>query len=550
MNFRERVFKVDLFFFRMAQPDEVQIAHLANVLLGEPENNLEKFSGFFEMGMDANQVVDTRIRALALLSATAVLIDILPSLVTPEGQQDEEENQVSKDQRHKVKQSSQALSFYDQLVTKLNKAKLVRGPSALLNSSICSKSCLDDRRIAHLVSVMVSLACTPGPIGKQAAEALRTRVLKDLRDNSDNLLVVKLITQSICKEKQPERLNALIPIIGAMRFSTPFEQGGAQVADKQLARDLALGQSSGIDKKKWSQNQGSILSDSMALFVKVLRAVHSTNGIYSFESLKVCIEGVGGQTGHVNADLAIELEVELLELAKYYLITKRMSSETFEEGGLLGTIALSALLNISKGSKERQSVLSNSVISAVELLVPAALNRLITTSSSTIATGTIITDLCKGALGVASQWGSDRCLLSIASALINFLCLRGGDDQTTLVADLIVHIAAKSSMVRAAIDPEGVLVDGSEEGLSKLEKTEIHLFPQLKYLLSHFQGNKKPINTVLGHLSKYSSKLARKENLDHLVKDRQVKDAETVSTKKRRIEKNALIKKTKPTKKH
>ncbi len=526
----------------MTQPEEVQIAHLANLLLGEPENNVDRFAGFFEFGITDNQVVDSRIRGLSLLSATAVLIDILPSLVLPEGGQDEDDKTslVSKDQRSKVKHSGQILSLYDQLVSKLSKAKLVRGPSALLNSSVCTRSCLDDRRISSLVSMMVSFACLPGPAGREAVLALRTRISKDLRDNSDNLQIVKFIVQSICKEKQPERLNALIPIIGSMRFTTPFDVSVSQVVDKQLARDLALGQSSGVDKKKWAQNQGSILSDSMALFVRVLRSVHSTNGIYSFESLKVCIEGVGGQTGHVNADLAVELEFELLELAKYYLITKRLSD--CSDDGLLGTIALSALLNISKGSKERQSVLSNSVISAVELLVPAALIRLITSSSTT--NGPIITDLCKGALGVASQWGSDRCLLSIASALINYICLRA-DDQTKLIADLIVHIAGKSSTVRAAIDPEGVLVDGSDEG-SKLERMEVHLFPQLKYLLSHYEGSKKQsVNVLLANLSKYCSKLAKKENQDQLVEQRHSKDVETVTLKKRKIEQNATNNKTK-----
>jgi hypothetical protein len=519
---------------------EVEIAQLANLLLGDPENNLDRFSEFFAFGMDRDRLVDSRVRSLALLSATAVLIDILPSLVIPEGQAeltDDKSDRVSRDQRSKVKRGNQILTLFDTLLTKLSKSKLVRGACALLNSSVCSRACLDQRRMTQLVSVVVSLASQS--TGKEAVAALKTRVKKDLSDNIENLDIVKLIVQAIVKEKQPERLNLLLPIIGGMRFHIPNDSTPTtNVHDKRLARDLALGQTSGVDRKKWAHNQASILSDSMALFIQVLRTVASTHGIYTFDALRTCIEGVGGQTGQVNADLAIELETELLELAKYYLVTKRMSDSS--DDGLLGATALNALLNISKGSKERQSMLSSAVISAVETLVPAALNRLITSATTTSSSASsLVVDLCKGALGVASQWGSDRCLLSIANALLNSLCLRV-DDQAGLIVELLIHIAGRSALTRAAVDPDGVLVDGTEDG-NRLERTEIHFYPQLKNLLSHCVGGRKHVNVLLAQFSQYAPSLARKETRETLSAVKQQKEAAIVSKKRNKMDKKAAL---------
>ena len=215
------------------------------------------------------------------------------------------------------------------------------------------------------------------------------------------------------------------------------------------------------------------------------------------------------------------------------LVTKRSDGSAKDESnGLIGAIALSALLNISKGSKERQAVLTDSIISATETLVPIALNKLATSTEGGEETLTL---LCKGAIAVASQWGSDRCMLSIARALLNALCIRF-DDRSKLIVDLLVHVAGRSTLVRSAIDPDGVLVDGNDETGSVLEKSEVTLFYQVQFLMgSRFAADPNLGNYLVGNLSKYCKILARREAQDALNANKLIDDEQYVARKKKKL---------------
>jgi len=512
------------------------VAQLAHAILGEPEENLERFPEFLEFGVTKSEksdqaVIDTRAQTLALLSATAVLIDILPSLILNDNQ-DSETTKLSKDQRQKRKRSSQVLEYYDALVTKMTKAKLARGPSIILNSGICSSQYMDQKRLQHLVSVVISFACSAN--GKEARAALKNRIKEDLHSNNFDL--TRLIVQSVCREKISDRLNCLVPLLNNLRFALPSrpaapKQQQGQKIDKQLARDLALGSTEFTDHKKLKQQEAGILSDLIALFVRVIRA--SQTGQYSFDSIRTCIEGISQHITSVNSDLAIELERELFDLSRFMLVTKRSDGSSKDESnGLLGAIALSALLNISKGSKERQAVLTDSIISATETLVPIALNKLATSTEGGEET---LTQLCKGAIAVASQWGSDRCMLSIAKALLNALCLRF-DDRSKLIVDLLVHVAGRSTLVRSAIDPDGVLVDGNDETGSVLEKSEVSLFYQLQFLMgSRFAADPTLGNYLVGNLSKYCKLLARRDAQDALNANKLIDDEQYLARKKKKL---------------
>jgi hypothetical protein len=515
---------------------EVEIAKLANLILGEPEENIEKFKEFFSFGVqaeteDGNRTADTRIRSLALLSATAVLIDIFPSFLVPlDGNDEEQEKGKKSSKEHHLKQrrAKMVQDYFDQLVQRMNKLKLVRGITTLLKSPVCSRQCLDQRRLQQLVSSAVSLAAQSG-LGNEARNALRERIVYDLANHVDNLEIVKLIVLGITKEKQPTRLNLLIPIFENIRFVIPdlsshsLQTGGAKM-DRKLIKDLATGRGDFVDIKKIKSAEAHILSEVVALYIRTIRSAQ-TGGQYSFKTIKTCIEGLATNCISVNSDLASELEQELMGLAKFHL-TKQSASE---EDGLLGAIALSALLNITKGGKERAEILTGSVIGGVETLVPIALDRLLQNCDSN--TEEILTGLCKGAIGLSAQFGSDKALLAVARALVTSLCVRY-NDQSKLAAELLVHVAARSALVRTAIDPDGVLVDG--QGLAKEEVT---LFPQLSSLMGYFAPNEDLANKLLGNLSKYCRELATRVRAEAVLAGTQEDEEHRISRKKARTTK-------------
>ena len=498
----------------MSKP-ELEIAQLSHTILGNPEEHLDQFKLFFNFGTSQipgqeNQVTDPRIRTLALLSATAVLIDIFPSMVLtaePAEQESDANKKASKEYLGKMKRSKMVIEFFDGLLQRLNKIKLARGVCALLQSSICSTQLLDVRRVQQLVSSAVSLGCQP-IVGKEVVAALRNRITSDLANHVDNLEIVKLIVTSIAREKQPARLNLLVPILENIRFTAPnatprssLQTGGAKV-DRKLLRDLATGRGDYVDIKKIKQAEAQILAEVVALCVRIARGAQS--GQYTFAAIRICIQGLASNTSAVNSDLAIELEQELLGLAKFYLAQNDTSDNG--EKGLLGAIALSALLNITKGTKERSEILTGSVISGVETLVPLALEKLL--QSSTEGTQEVLASLCKGAIGVSAQFGSDKALLSVARALLTSICMRF-DDQSKLAVDLLIHVASRSPLVRTAIDPDGVLVDGAG-----LAKEEVSLFHQLSALVGNHGVDSELGNKLLGNLAKYCRELASRVRLE------------------------------------
>jgi hypothetical protein len=499
---------------------EVQIAQIAHTILGEPEEHLDRFKEFFAFGVSdqegqANQTTDIKLRTLALLSATAVLVDIFPSLllVNEPGEEDQTKGKkASKEQLGKVKRAQQVVELYDQLVQKLSKLKLVRGICALFKSPVCSSNCLDARRLQQLVCTTVSMACIPVS-GREAVSAIRERISHDVANHVDGLEVVKLAVTSITKEKQPERLNVLIPLLGGLRLTSPEiyrakPSGGAM--DRELARDLATGRGDYVDARKVKSAEAQILSEVIALFIRVARAAQS--GQYSAAAIKTCIEGIAANAGSVNMDLAVELEQELLGLSKFYLNKK-------EDEAMLGAIALSALLNMVKGSSERSQVLAGSVVSATETLVPLALEQLLAAGGEA---GDTLTRICKGTIGLAAEFGSDKALLAVANALTTSLCLRF-DDLTSLAADLLAHVAGRSVTVRAALDPEGVLVDGPN-----FEKVQVSLYHQLSSLVGHYGPSQDLSDKLLGSLSKYCRGLANKERADAIAAEHARLDALTV----------------------
>lgn len=518
--------------------DDVAIAHLAHSILGEPEDNLDKLKEFLSFGRVQKEgigevVVDPRIRTLALLSATAVVIDVLPSFIVVDSNQDDDSQLLSKEQRGKLKRLQQVLNFYDELVAVMSKTKLVRGPSTLLNSGICATRILDQKRLSHLVSIVVSLACVAG--GAEAVESLRTRIQTDLMNNTDNLEITRLIVQSICKEKNPDRLDKLMPVLSNMRFRIPthssldMKKENNLKIDKSLARDLALGRGDYVDIPKLKKQEAAILSDIVAQFVRILRA-SQTGTKYSFETVRTCVEGVSHHITSVNSDLGMDLEKELFDMSKT-MLTKKKEEVSEHSDGLLGAITLSALLNISKGSKERQAVLADSIVSAAETLVPLALTKLTIAGNA----DECLIDLCKGAIAVASQWGSDRCMLSIARALVNSLSMRFCD-RSKLIVDLIIHIAGRSALVRSALDPDGVLVDGNDETGSVLEKCEVSLFYQLQFLMGQrFAADPQLGNYLVGNLAKYCKLLARKDAKDAVESKRLMDDEQYLIRKRKKL---------------
>lgn len=521
---------------------EVEIAKLSHTIIGEPEENLERFKEFFDFGASEknskeNHVSNIQLRTWALLSATAVIIDILPSLliVSDGGEEDEAPLQKSsKDQLGKVKRSKMVLDMFDQLLQKMGKLKLARGVSALLRSSVCSRHCLDAARMQQLISVAVGLACAPNT-GREVFLALRERIQTDLSSRLDNLEIVKLIVQSVSKEKNPERLNVLVPLFGGIRFSLGSISGSSiqigEKIDRQLARDLASGRGDYIDVKKAKGEEAMILSSVIALFVRIARA--SQSGQYGFAAVRACIQGIALNASAVNADLAFELEGELLEISRFFL-----SKKAEDENGVLGAIALGALLNIAKGENDRSEILSSSVITGMELLVPLALERLLSFSAAPSSDDTAsffnpeecIALICKGAIGVSSRFGSERALVSVAQALVSCLCLRF-DDKSMLAADLLVNIAARSSLVRSALDPDGVLVEGS---CLELHGREVSLFHQLASIGHHVESSLS--NKLLGNLSKYCRDLgSTRERAEALLEETAVKDEIIASRKKRKM---------------
>jgi hypothetical protein len=489
----------------MSKP-ELEIAQLAHTILGEPEENLDLFKTFFAFGVSQeadrqNQTTDLRIRTLALLSATAVLIDIFPTLMLPEDSADAEQEKgkkVSKEYLGKMKRSKLVVEFFDSLLQKLNKLKIVRGVGALLKSPVCSPQCLDQRRLQQLVSSAVSLACTGGTDG---LSAIKERITTDIANHVDNLDIVKLIVTSISREKQPNRLNMLLPVLGGVRFSTSsitkstVDTAGGKV-DRKLLRDLATGRGDYVDMKKLKQTEAHILAEVIALYIRVARGAQS--GQYSTEAIQTCIEGLATNTGSVNSDLAIELEDELMKLAKFYLF-KQDSTE-----GILGATALSAVLNITKGVKERSEILGGSVIGGVEALVPLALEKLLQQSGS----GEVLSSLCKGTIAISAQFGSDKALLAVARALLTSLCMRF-DDQSKLAAELLTNVTSRSALVRTAIDPEGILVDGPG-----FTKEEVCLYHPLSSLIGNYGPDSEMSNRLLGNMAKYCRDLASRVRIE------------------------------------
>lgn len=536
LNMCDAITNIPNFFasVQLVEMTEVDIAHLAHSLLGEPEENLHKFKELFQFGVSSqpgqeNQTSDIKLRTLALLSATAVMIDIFPSLIMVADDMEtthENKTKASKEHHAQNKRSQEILSLFDQLLEKMNKIKLVGGVCALLNSAVCSPNCLSAKRLQQLVTSAVWLSC----LSKEGIQALRQRVRSDLANNTDNLEVVKLIVLCVTKEKNPQRLNVLMPLFENIRFSSAAvvvdsSLGGPKV-DRQLAKDLATGRGDYVDMRKLKSTEAHILSELMALFIRVTRAAQS--GQYSFRTVKTCIEGISTNAGSVNSDLAVELEEELLLLARFYLVTRRGDNP---EDGVLGAIALTALLSISKGTQLRNEVLVGSVLSGIEQLVPLALDRLL--SASTEGCEGTLTALCRGAIAVAAQFGSDKCLLAVARALINSLCLRC-DDTSKLVVELLIHVAARSPLVRTAIDPDGVLVDGGDPE-RPLDRAEISLFWQLSGLIGHLGCSDALSNSLLGNLSKYCRELASRDRADAVAKEAEERDVNLADRKRRKM---------------
>ena len=323
---------------------------------------------------------------------------------------------------------------------------------------------------------------------------------------------------SICKEKISDRLALLLPVLDGLRLRTISEPLTGQKngkIDRELARDLATGKGDFVDFKKCKQNVSSILSDIIALFVRVLRGARQ----YSPNAIRIAIEGISQHAGSVNADLAKELETELLNVAKHFLHS--------QQDGVLGATALAALLSISKGltGSDKSAVLSNSIVCATETLVPVALNQLILSPSP--SSNDTLTNLCKGAISVAAQWGSDHCLLLIARALLTCLCLRF-DDKSKLVCELLIHVAGRSPLVRTALDPDGVLVD-SEESLVG-GKVELSFYHQLVSLMKNFGPDPNQASLLLAHLGKHCKELGASQ----VVIQAQKREADTSIVLKKR----------------
>lgn len=491
---------------------EVEIAQLASRILGEPERYIDSFGDFFKYGcvvegQKGPQKNNPRIRSLALLSGAAVIIDILPSLVMNDTHDDgEDDHKSSKDRLQKQKLASIALSFYDELLQRLGKNKIARGPSVMLVSSLCSKANLGQERSARLVSTVVSLACLP-KIGVSALQSLKERIQIDSRNFVDNFDIVRLIVSSICREKNNERLNILLPVLEGLRLaSVPTSSvvaAGGKV-DRQLARDMATGRGDFLDLKTIKQNEGSILSDLIALFVRVVRVSSTPNCGFSPESVLIAVDGISHNAQRVNADLAIELQAELFKCCKYFL-TNNISVDS--SGILIGATSLCALLGISKGlrggEKKGESILTNSIISSTETLVPLALSKLGMLSGDERVTDLLV-NLCKGSIAVSAQFGSDLCLLLIFQSLLNSLCMNF-DQRTKTIIELLIHIANRSALVRSALDPDGVLINNCLGTSLNIDKTEVTFYHQLKSLPS---TNFESFNLLLGHLGKHCKELA------------------------------------------
>ena len=93
----------------------VGIAKLAHRILGDPEENMHRFREFFQFGSAAGGQLDPKLQTLALLSATAVMIDIFPSLlmVQEEEQHAGDKVKTSKEHQARVKRAQEGLKLYD-----------------------------------------------------------------------------------------------------------------------------------------------------------------------------------------------------------------------------------------------------------------------------------------------------------------------------------------------------------------------------------------------------------------------------------------------------
>ena len=503
--------------------EQIAIAQLASKILGDPERYLDSFSEFFEVGITTGasgnaSVSSEKLRNLSLLSATTVIIDILPSLVMNDTHDDGEDAKKStKDRLSKQKSAGKVLECYDELLQKLSRCKLVRGPSVMLSSALCSRVNLGVDRVSRLVSTVISLGCLPGQ-GLDAIEHLKARLSSDSRDFTDNFEIVRLIVSSICREKTSDRLNLLLPVLDGLRLATVPQHSNlgetGRKVDRQLARDMATGRGDFLDSKKIKQNEALILSDLIALYVRVLRA----SSTFTSQSVLIAINGISQNVGKVNADLALELEDELLKLAKKFL--------TDDATALLGATALSALLSISKGVKGADAILSNSIVSSTEVLVPIALNKLVASQGNT--TDLLVT-LCKGAISIAAQFGSDKCLVLIAKALLDCLCTQF-DDKSKVIVELLISIASRSPLVRSAIDSDGVLVD-DDASESIIGKTEITLYYQSVCLLRNYAPDQESANLLLGHFGKHCKQISA------------VSGHQAILTKKRELETALVAKK-------
>ena len=319
----------------------IRLSRIAESILSSPE---ERFEASFDEIMIEAKSEDAAIRRDALLTATVVLMDILPNYKPTSL-----EGIKSDDKSSKVLKTLQAYEGKLQtavktLVKALKAANETRGLCSLLAAgnpliqAVCGE---------QLVSGVVSAAAR----GDAIAQDSLIRVF-----NSDvELDATRDIVKVIAQEKDPKRLGQLLPLLqhsktdlslsivgsASMQAFQPSKMDDAEAAE--FRRDL-LASSTERDLQKIRKNEAAVLADCVVVFVKIMRAHH----LHEPRTLRAALEGLKKKAAQVNVELMVDIVRELNVLATNYL-TKAKATVEDNELGLLMANTVFALVRGKHG---------------------------------------------------------------------------------------------------------------------------------------------------------------------------------------------------------
>ena len=371
----------------------MRLSRLAAELLAEPESRFE--SCFEEIMKEASNQENKRD---ALLTATVVLSDILPFYKPTEGT---ENSKSSKAVKQTLAYENKLQAALKTLVKALKSSGEISGLCALLGGgNPLVLSWVGEQLIGAVVA----------SAGRGDASA--NEALKKLFESDVELDTTKDVVKEIARERDPKKIEHLVKIVKfarsdlsrAVANSASLQAFQSEKMDEETAaefrRDL-LASSTDRDIAKLRKNEAAILADILVIFVKVIRSHH----LYSYDALKVVLDGLKAKASQVNVELMVDIVKELQTLAKDFLLRPKASIEDNE----LGIMVANTIFSLVGGKEGRRGMVTDLANTIASDVIPRVSDQLALIDSSLLLE--LVTELSRcGDMGSQSSESSAKIL--------------------------------------------------------------------------------------------------------------------------------------------